>query len=157
MVQSMALMRCKTNVTKPYSIDEWIQFRNAHNQYLSDIVLSCTNAIGQFEYICDVLNAVEKINKINVTFDRNHGTYKDYITMVENVRRTFPNKHVFTGVDIGKVRPKNFLRGPPANPLPYQVTVPNAAARDEEINVNVNEGMISLLLINPLHQLKPNK
>lgn len=101
MVRSMALLRCRTIVTKSYSIEEWIGFKNDYKEMLSWIILSCTNKDGQFEYVCDVLRAVPELKHINVIFDRNQGTCKDYIKLIERFRLTFPTMNILTGIHTG--------------------------------------------------------
>ena len=43
---------------------------------------------------------------------------------------------------IFKPEAKTFARGPPVNPLPFQVVVPTEIARENAIDIDINEGII---------------
>ena len=155
MAQEMALMRAFTYITKPYSVEQWTEFRNNHQTCLSFTILTCSNGNGKFEYICDIMKAAPEITMIHVNFDKTKGSYDDYIKMIEHIRRTFPNKGVLTGfVNSSEKQEQNtFSRGPQANPLPYQYAVPTELPREENLNIDTNRGkkLFCLLLIYSLH------
>ena len=141
MAQEMALMRAFTYVTKPYSVEEWTEFRNSlfrnnDEECLKFTILTCSNGDGKFEYVCDIMRAAPEITMIHVNFDKTKGSYDDYIKMIEHIRRTFPNKGVLTGfVSSSEKQEQNtFARGPPDNPLPYRYAVPTKVEEDRNIN-----------------------
>ena len=136
----MALMRCFSYITKPYSVEEWTEFRNNHEEHLSFTILTCSNGDGKFEYVCDIMRAAPEIKMIHVNFDKSKGSYDDYVKMVENIRRTFPTKYVLTGITSSSQNQdqNTFSRGPPDNPLPYNVAVP--IVNEQDLNINFVRG-----------------
>ena len=129
-------MRCFTYITKPYSVEEWTQFRNDHEECLSFTILTCSNGDGNFEYVCDIMTAAPGIKMIHVNFDKSKGSYDDYVKMVENIRRTFPTKYVLTGITSSSQNQEQntFSRGPPDNPLHYTVAVPTENVNEQDID-----------------------
>ena len=134
MAQEMALMRAFTYITKPYSAEEWTEFRNNHQECLDFTILTSSNGDGNFEYVCDIMTAAPGIKMIHLNFDKSKGSYDEYVKMVENIRRTFPTKYVLTGITSCSQEQNTFSRGPPDNPLPYKVAVPTEIVNEQDIN-----------------------
>ena len=135
MAMEMALMRAFTYITKPYSVEQWTEFRNNHKECLAFTILTCSNGDGKFEYVCDIMTAAPGIKMIHVNFDKSKGSYDDYVKMVENIRRTFPTKYVLTGITSSSqnLEQNTFSHGPPDNPLPYKVAVPTDIVNEQDI------------------------
>ena len=156
MAQEMALMRAFTYITKPYSVEQWTEFRNNDKDCLSFTILTCSNGDGKFEYVCDIMKAAPEITMIHVNFDKTKGSYDNYVRMIEHIRRTFPNKGVLTGfVSSSEKQEQNtFARGPPDNPLPYRYAVPTKV--EEDRNINFVRGKDTKYKVSPAHMLHPN-
>ena len=106
---------------------------------ISLIVLACKNGNGEFEKLYDILREIPEIKMIQVTYDQHQGSFQNYLKLVENIRRAFPDKSImvdgaFNGLDL-----RTYERGALQRNQTVQIAIP-AENNPDLAAIDVNEG-----------------
>lgn len=95
MAQALGKHRCYTCIHKYYSVDEWKSFAASNSDILPYVAASSGTADGDFERLCDILEAVPDVKFI--CLDVANGYSQFFVDYVTKVRSAFPKHTIMAG------------------------------------------------------------
>ena len=106
---------------------------------MKNIVLACKNGNGEFEILCDILKEIPEIKMVQVTYDQHQGSFQNYLQLIENIRRAFPNKSIIVDGAFNALDLRTYERGAVQQNQRVEVTIP-AENNPDVTPIDVHEG-----------------
>ena len=106
---------------------------------ISLIVLACKNGNGEFEKLYDILREIPEIKMIQVTYDQHQGSFQNYLNLIENIRRAFPDKSIMVDGAFNALDLRTYERGALQRNQTVQIAIP-AENNPDVTAIDLNEG-----------------